>query len=82
METLTPQERFMLIARFVDGKPFAAIGELLGLYRETVSSRIDHILKKLRRFLWQKRSWRLELKDIREYLEDADLRYVIVSEND
>jgi hypothetical protein len=75
MDSLKPDERFMLIAYFQDGRTYEQIGGLLGRRREWASKQIKNTLKKLAGFLRRKCSWHLTIDDIATYLQEADLTW-------
>jgi RNA polymerase sigma factor (sigma-70 family) len=79
MQTLSPRERFLVVARFQDERTYQDIGMVVGLRREAVSDNIHKILEKLGRFLRRKCGWHLDPQAITEYLEETDLGILIVS---
>jgi RNA polymerase sigma factor (sigma-70 family) len=82
MANLDPKERFMLIARFHDGRTYEEIGLVVHMRRETVSEKINDLTARLGNFFRRKCSWRLEPADISAYLQETDLSMVILSEEE
>lgn len=82
MDGLGSIERFIMISRFYDEKTYEEIGGVTGMRRETVSRKIGLILKKLGNFLRLKCSWRLSLDELSDYLQDAYLSVMIISDQD
>jgi len=80
MAGISSLEQFILISRFQDEKTYEEIGGITGMRRETISRKISHILKKLGNFLCVKCAWRLSHVDISDYLQNTDLRVIIVVE--
>lgn len=82
MDSLEPEEQFIIIARFVDGRTFEEIGRNVGRRREWVSHKIRNILGKLARFLRGQRSWRLSSDDLEGYLKETQLDFLVIMEAD
>ena len=81
METLKPEEQLILALRFSEERSYSEIGQVLGHRRESIAHTINRIINKLCTYLYQKRSWKLEIGDMKEYFNESSIQEILGSFN-
>jgi hypothetical protein len=73
MQTISPIERFVLLARCIDKKTYADIGKCIGSSRKNIPRLIKDILENLSKFFETQKGWPLSADDVEAYLQETDL---------